>query len=213
DRVARRPDHALHEVLLGVPRVGEYDDVAAARRLEPRQPRVGPRNRGPVDCLVDEQEVTGEQRTLHAARGDLKGFDEEGLDDEEEDERHAERTHPAVEPAGEPRPALLGGGEGNRRDVRPRPSAGSPRIMHSSYSSRAVCWAQRSRPTLVPLPICRTRSRNCSGRSAWRTRAARQAASPSRSTRYQVTAVASSASSASASSGEPPALSTMSSDS
>src|SRR5207249_580753 len=40
DPVARHADDALHIVQFGILRVGEHDDVAAARRLEPWEPRV-----------------------------------------------------------------------------------------------------------------------------------------------------------------------------
>src|SRR5207245_2469972 len=61
-----------------------------------------------VDRLVHEQEITRQQRALHAARRNLKCFDEEGANDEEENERHAQRSHPVIEPPRETRTAWLG---------------------------------------------------------------------------------------------------------
>src|SRR2546425_525833 len=135
DPVARHADDALHVVQFGILRVGEHDDVAAARRLEPWEPRVGAGDLRPVHRLVHEQEVAGEQRALHAARRNLKGFDEKRADDEEQHERHAQRAHPVVEPPRQGGAASLLGGEGHRRGVRARTFLESPQLVHGFYFS------------------------------------------------------------------------------
>src|SRR6267154_1821649 len=55
--VAGCSDHAFHVIELGILGVGEHDDVAAPRRLEPGKPGVRAGNLRAVHGLIDEQEV------------------------------------------------------------------------------------------------------------------------------------------------------------
>src|SRR2546423_1688837 len=89
DTVAGCANHTLHIAEGRIFRVGEHDHVAAARRIETGQPRVGAGNLRAEDRLVHKQKVPREQRTFHAAGGDLKGFEKESTNDEEQHERHA----------------------------------------------------------------------------------------------------------------------------
>src|SRR2546421_6685870 len=141
--VARDADHALDVVELGILGIGEHDHVAAPRRLEPREPGLGPGNLRAVHRFVHEQEVPREQGSLHAARGDLKRFDQEGLDDDEENDGHADRAQPVVEPTTQSRLALLDRGDGWRRAARARTCPLVPQVLHAFYFTHAARWTQR----------------------------------------------------------------------
>src|SRR4029077_17532727 len=97
-------------------------------------------------------------RALHAAGRNLKGFDEESADDEEEDQRHAQGAHPIVEPASETRAAgwrrrgERHGGDGTRRAPGARVKPRGPQVMHGFYFSQAVSQAQQSPPIRGPRP-------------------------------------------------------------
>src|SRR4029077_1036246 len=143
DRVARKADHALDVIELGILGIREDDHVATPRRLEPRQPCLGPGDLRPVDRLVHEQEVPGEQGSLHAARWNLERFDEESRDDAEENDRHADRAQPVVEPATEARLALFHRGDGYRRGARARTCPRCPQAQHGFYFTHAARWTQR----------------------------------------------------------------------
>src|SRR5687768_14567059 len=96
-RVAREADQTLDEILGRVLRPLEDDDVAALRTGDGRKVRARERNLGAVDGLVHEQEVSDQQRPLHAPRRDLERLDEKGPDQEKEDDGDDEGLGPVDE--------------------------------------------------------------------------------------------------------------------
>ena len=90
DTVAGEADDALDDVVGGVEREVEDDDVAALDGLVGQQPATSAR--GAVDGFVDEEEVADEQGALHGLRRNAEGLHDEGEHEESDDDDAEERA-------------------------------------------------------------------------------------------------------------------------
>jgi hypothetical protein len=107
ESVAGHADDSLDKILRRIKRPLKDDDVTPLRRPDCRQLDLGERDFSAINHLVDEQEVSYEERTLHAARRNLESFDKEGANDEKERECNGDGAEPFPDESEKSRPSPI----------------------------------------------------------------------------------------------------------